>query len=564
MSQGLTENIIKKSAAKGQAGIDRIISVCGSADEVNRELLFSLLKENENTEYGRKYGFKNIKTFEDYKNKVPLTTYDDYAEYVEKIEKGNKNILSSRNTEHFALSSGSAGEPKRVPMCAEAAELFSTYTHGACFAVMSRELGENWIKARGVSFTEIRFKTKENGFTYGAVSGKVREKNKQYENLLYTSPLSVSYPKCSMDFRYMHLRFALLERDLSFITSTFITAVYDAVKYLEANWPDIVEDIKLGRIGGGSGAPAYLIEELESSLYPAPERAAELEAEFEKGFDGILTRIWPNMAFIFGIGSESFKVYTEKLRKYIGKAKIHYSVYSSSEGIFAFPIKSECEDMVMIPFSAFYEFRDISNENSFDTVTFSGLEKGKRYEIIITNISGFYRYRIMDVIEVVDFIGQLPVIRFVYRLNQVLNMAGEKTNDSMMKYVMSDFEFETGEEIIEYTVCADTDISPGRYLIFAEYGRPVSQNDIRRFQKVIEEKLCFYNHSYADKIKTGKLGRLKIIPLKKGAYKAYVDMMSKKEVSVNQLKPIRVVSGGEKKCFFVKWSDNGVDLKLRR
>ena len=86
MSQGLTENIIKKSAAKGQAGIDRIISVCGSADEVNRELLFSLLKENENTEYGRKYGFKNIKTFEDYKNKVPLTTYDDYAEYVEKIE----------------------------------------------------------------------------------------------------------------------------------------------------------------------------------------------------------------------------------------------------------------------------------------------------------------------------------------------------------------------------------------------------------------------------------------------------------------------------------------------
>lgn len=57
-----------------------------------------------------------------------------------------------------------------------------------------RELKESWVKGRGVSLTEIRFKTQDNGFTYGAVSGKVRERNKAYENYVYTTPLCVTYP----------------------------------------------------------------------------------------------------------------------------------------------------------------------------------------------------------------------------------------------------------------------------------------------------------------------------------------------------------------------------------
>ena len=129
--------------------------------------------------------------------------------YIEKIEGGKKDVLSSRETIHFALSSGSSGNPKRVPMCQEAADLFALYTHGTCYAEADEYFGKEWKKGRGVSLTEVRFKTRENGFTYGAVSGKVREKNKEYETDVYTSPLWVSYPKEDMNFVYIHLRFAL-------------------------------------------------------------------------------------------------------------------------------------------------------------------------------------------------------------------------------------------------------------------------------------------------------------------------------------------------------------------
>ena len=136
-----------------------------------------------------------------------------------------------------------------------------------------------------------------------------------------------------------------------------------------------------------------------------------------------MPRVWKNLKFIFGIGSESFRIYTERMRYFLGDVKIHYSVFSASEGIFGCPIEMESDEMVLIPFSAFYEFRDAENTNA-DTITMDKVEVGKKYEIIVTNLSGFYRYRMMDVVEVCGFYGKIPKVRFLYRLNQVLNIAG--------------------------------------------------------------------------------------------------------------------------------------------
>ncbi|MCJ7854957.1 GH3 auxin-responsive promoter family protein [Lachnospiraceae bacterium NSJ-143] len=558
-----TQLIIQKNIEKGRTGLKRLEEASKNGFEENRKLLLKIIEENKNTQYGKKYGFEYIKTIEDYIKKVPVTEYKDYEEYIAGIERGEKNVLSARETIHFALSSGSSGTPKKVPMCQEAADLFAMYTHGACFAAMDRELGDNWKKGRGVSLTEIRFSTGQNGFTYGAVSGKVREKNKAYESDIYTSPLSVSYPECDMDFMYLHLRFALVEKNLSFITCTFMTAVYDTMRYLETNWQTLVNDIERGTISDSINMPASVRNELLEAISPAPERARFIEREFKKGFEGIMPRIWPDLAFVFGIGSESFRIYTDRLRFFLGGVRVHYSVFSASEGIFACPIKSESDEMVLIPFSAFYEFRDINSESA-GTVTMDKVQKGRRYELIVTNLSGFYRYRMMDVVEVVDFYNGLPVIKFLYRLNQVLNIAGEKTNDSTMKLVIKNFEKKTGIRFKEYTLYADTNSSPGRYIVFAEYENEISAFQAEGISVIIEECLCEMNGSYAAKIRAGKLKPLVFVPLKKGAYADYIEMMKKKGVSVNQLKPVRVADSHEKAEFFIKrTTEHGRGLILK-
>ena len=48
----------------------------------NEKLLLRILEQNKDTEYGRKYGFANIHSIEEYQKKVPVSVYDDYAGYI--------------------------------------------------------------------------------------------------------------------------------------------------------------------------------------------------------------------------------------------------------------------------------------------------------------------------------------------------------------------------------------------------------------------------------------------------------------------------------------------------
>ena len=545
-----TKNIMAAKIQRGYTFLNRLEESSLNGYEENTKLLLKIIDENKNTEIGRKYDFASIKTVKDYIKKVPFSQYEDYENDIKRIMQGEKDILFSREITHFATSSGSSGEPKYVPMCLEAEQLFAAYTHGLCFAVMDKEIGENMIEGRGVSFTEVRFKPTENGISTGAVSGKVRYQHKDNENIVYTTPMCISYPKGKMNFPYLHLRFALMEEDLSFITCTFMTAAADTFKYLEDNWQILVEDIAQGTISSDVRVPFSVREEVLPLLKPMEKRAKFLKEEFEKGFDGILPRIWPKLKFLFGIGGGSFKVYTEKVKRYLGDVKIHYSVYSASEGIFAAPIKSNTEDMVLIPFSNFYEFREI-NDESGKTVTLDKLEAGKDYEVIITNLSGLYRYKIKDVIRVTGFFNTLPKIQFLYRINQLINIAGEKTNDDVMNTVMALSAKELNIDMTEYSVYADTASSPGRYIVFLEAKSIDGKTkDVKKAQEVIEKYLCKFNHSYEDKIAHKKLSHLKVCFLREKSYAVYRELMAAKGVSPNQLKPVRVIDNEFRENFF--------------
>ncbi|MCI1958662.1 MAG: GH3 auxin-responsive promoter family protein [Clostridia bacterium] len=535
--------MILKRIEKGNLALESIKKASENGYGENLKTLSKLISENKNTVFGTKHNFSNIKSYSDYIKNVPLYTYNDYEKYIERIENGEKKVLSSRDIIHFATSSGSQGKPKKVPMVQEASDLFALYTHAAAFAVMYKE--RPWKISRGVSFTEVRFAAKENGFTYGAVSGKVREKYKDFEHLVYTTPKCISYPESEMDFHYLHLRFAVAEKNLSFITCTFISSVFSMMKYLEKNWHIITDDIENGTINNSINIPENIRNEISSLLRPDKKRAGELRHEFSQGFYNIMPRIWKNLSFIFGISGGSFQMYCSKLRRYSGNVRIHFSVYSASEGIFAFPLESESQSMVLIPFSAFYEFMDV---NTNEIVTMDKVKIGKEYELIITNLSGFYRYKMGDVIKITDFYGTLPMIRFMYRRSQVLSLCGEKTTEDCMNEVFKSLVSENGIDITDYTLAADTEAFPQRYIVFIESS---TEMPVLKIRDIIEDKLCMFNFSYAEKIKNGKLGKLEVCMLSPGTYIRYKNLVAKKGASPNQIKPLRVADTEEKKKFLM-------------
>ena len=81
------------------------------------ELLNDILLAAKDTEYGKKYNFENIKSIKDFQNQVPISIYDDYFPYIKRMVEGEKNLLTTNETQHFNKTSGTIGVPKKIPCC---------------------------------------------------------------------------------------------------------------------------------------------------------------------------------------------------------------------------------------------------------------------------------------------------------------------------------------------------------------------------------------------------------------------------------------------------------------
>lgn len=549
----ISQKALEKKIETGKQCISHMKNQSLHGFKENENLLLKLLDENKDTVYGKKYDFKSIKSAKEYMAKVPLTVYEDYEEYIQDIIDGKENPLSVREVTHFAKSSGSAGNPKKVPMCLEATEMFTDYTLNVCFAAMNEDLGALRKKSRGVSLANIQFEY-INGISYGPISGKVREKYKEVEHYIYTSPTIATYPTEDMDTKYLHLRYALMEEDLSFMTCSFLNLAVDTMRYLEHHWKIFVNDIATGTIDENIKISPEYRKELEKDLKPMPNRAMDIKEEFEKGFQGILPRIWRNFQFVYGIGDGGFRVYKEKMEKYLGSVKLHLGIYSASEGIFATHLKPESHEMALILDSAFYEFIDVEDETE-TPITLNEVKNGRDYELVITNLSGFYRYRIKDVVRVTGFMGECPLIRFLYRKNQMVDMAGEKTNDDAMNTAISIFCKKSGFDLVEYSLYADYNHEPGRYIVFVEGENFRGEKNICSMARMLDEELSLANPSYGDKLKRKILSPLKLYFLREDSFGVYRQLMIAKGAAVTQLKPVRVIDNPFREKFFFSMID---------
>ena len=78
-------------------------------------LLRRILRRSRTSEYGRKYDFARIRSIDDYRRMVPLTRYEDYAPYVERMMHGERNLMYTGANLRYCSSSGSVGKPKVLP-----------------------------------------------------------------------------------------------------------------------------------------------------------------------------------------------------------------------------------------------------------------------------------------------------------------------------------------------------------------------------------------------------------------------------------------------------------------
>ena len=555
----LTWAIIRILTQKGKKSLKEMMRNCARANDLSREMLMKIVQDNKDTEYGKRYHFDRIHSVEDYKRLVPFTTYDDYAPYIERmVDKGEKNLITVYPIVQYAETSGSIGVPKKIPVSRQSMNIYTKYTITRVTA-----LADKWHRehdhhklpiGRGFNQLEIVDRTLPDGTPLGNISGSAAKSYKKLFPYYLTSPIPVLYPKGYIPMMYLKVRYALADRDTSFMFSVFMTNLVDMMNYIKNNWEWLVEDIRTGTFNKDVKIDEETKAELMKVTRPEPERAAELEREFKKGFDDpIIPRIWPKMSFISTIGTGGFAAYTRAMRSFSGSVPIDFQIYGASESMMATCTHIEEPEFALLCDSCFFEFLPAdAPADCTDTLNIDQLEVGKEYEIIITNLSGFYRYRIKDVLRVLGYEGESPKITFSYRKSQLLDLAGDKITESMMDEAIRRTGEEIGVNIIDYSVYPNRDDSPSHYEFLIEPDAPLDPSKCDEYRQILEKHLGEVNPVYKECLDTNEIAPALLYLQQMQTHALWRDVKVHKGTSLNQVKPVRVLDTPVKKDFFYK------------
>jgi len=155
-----------------------------------------------------------------------------------------------------------------------------------------------------------------------------------------------------------------------------------------------------------------------------------------------------------------------------------------------------------------------------------------------------------DVVRVTGFYNQCPMIRFAYRKNQMLSIAGEKTNDEAVRWSIEQFVKEANCQVVDYSVYPDTKTEPGHYTVLMEADHVVPSAKIPKYRDIIEAKLSQANPSFGTKVRTGVLAPTELLFVQQQTYQLWRDLQISRGTSANQIKPVRVIDTPMKEKFF--------------
>jgi hypothetical protein len=323
--------------------------------ETQQEILYKLLAKSASTEWGKKYGYSSIKSISDFQARFPVQTYEDIIPYVERLRKGESNLLWPGEIKWFAKSSGTtATKSKFIPMSHEALEECH-YRAGKDIIIIYSMLFPDTKIFSGKGLTlggSHRMNQFNNDSLYGDLSAILIENAPFWVEIIRTPKQKIALLE---DF----------EEKLELITKSCIN--------------ENVTNI--------SGVPSWYLVLIKQILAHTGK--------------SILLDVWPNLEVFFH-GGISFTPYRDQFKKLIGSDQMHYmETYNASEGFFGIQDDLSKNDMLlMLDYGIFYEFipADKINSPSPPVFTIGEVEKDINYAIIISTNGGLWRYMMGDTI----------------------------------------------------------------------------------------------------------------------------------------------------------------------
>ncbi|WP_300437849.1 GH3 auxin-responsive promoter family protein [Christiangramia sp.] len=374
--------------------------------EVQNELLKGLLSKAKNTEFGRRYYFSEINSYETFRQRVPIQNYEDYQEVIERSRQGESNIFWPTGIRWFAKSSGTtSAKSKFIPVSQDSLE-DCHYAAGKdllCIYLNNNPQSQMFT-GKSLRLGGSKELYQENGTSYGDLSAIL------IDNMPFWAEFS-STP------------------------SNEVSLMHDWEYKMQA----IVDETIREKVTSLAGVPSWMLVLLNNVLETTGK-----ESLFE---------VWPHLEAYFH-GGVSFEPYASQYQKILPKEDFRfYEIYNASEGFFACQDHNDTKDLLlMLDYGIFYEFIPMDEYGTDEemAIPLSEVEIGKNYAVVITTNAGLWRYKIGDTVRFTDLNPYR--IKVSGRTKHHINVFGEELIIENAEAALKKVCLVTNCEIIDYTV----------------------------------------------------------------------------------------------------------------
>ncbi len=515
------------------------------AGEMNRETLQEILKGNSETVYGQLHRFSELHDTGKFKREVPLTAYADYEPYIDEIAAGKEKVLTADPVMYFGLSSGTTGKQKKIPMTAHSRKSVNMAMMFIQHGLLRQALKAARKGGKGLLLMNmLQSGSTSGGIPTGAATSGGARSMKKVLPYFWTSPPEVLAIPEQNTANYLHLLFALTEQNLTYMMSPFSSGIVQLFGVLSQKGSQLAEDIIQGHISRELYLDPELKVFLEQKLKANPQRGSEIQKELERGMEGIATRLWPELSYVSCVCGGSFSIYEDKLKYFIGNTPIYSAIYGATEALIGLAPEVNQPTYVIAPRAAYFEFipfedSDLENPSTFDL---DQLQVGQAYEIVVTTWAGLYRYRLGDIIKVAGIYNTSPIVEFICRKGQLLNLTGEKTSEAAVQQALSMALKDSHTAIEDYTTTLDLGTTTGHYNFYLEIS-PEQRDfmEISTFRNTLESCLTQANPRYGAGVEGNRISPCEVKLVQDGTFQKVRQELIKRGASVTQVKIPRLI-----------------------
>lgn len=441
------------------------------------DILKTLLKTGRNTTIGKKYQLKEVNTYEEFAQAVPIADYEEIKPYIEDIKNGKANVLWKDRPIYFAKTSGTTSGIKYIPITKDSIDNHIQSARNALLCYIAETGNTRFTDGKMIFLSGSPELERVGGIPTGRLSGI---SNHHVPGYLRTNQLPSYETNCIEDW--------------------------------EEKLAKIVDETVNKNMTLISGIPPWIQMYFDELMKHAGKKVGELFPDFS----------------VMVYGGVNFEPYKLKLQESIGREVDGIELYPASEGFFAFQdTRNEPGLLLNTNSGIFYEFipaEEIGKKNP-QRISLKDVKTNVNYGLLINSNAGLWGY---DIGDMVKFVSVNPYRLVVTgRTKHFISAFGEHVIAEEVEHSLLQAALEQNIHVTEFTVAPFVNDQKGKsyHEWFIEFEN--MPGNIEKFAQKVDQNLRKKNIYYDDLVSGNILNPLKITAVRKNGFIDYMRSIGK-------------------------------------